>query len=102
MRGGFAGIGIISGIMLLAGLALARPASAQDFKAKCEALATPSNAPAILQASVVAAGPLNFAGPPAVGINAPEHCRIQGALAPHRGLDGKDYAIGYELRLPAH
>ena len=66
MRGGFAGIRLIPGItmipgiMLLSGLAQAEipSASASDFKAKCEALASPANAPAILQASFVAAGPL--------------------------------------------
>jgi len=110
MRGGFAGIRLIPGItmipgiMLLSGLAQAEipSASASDFKAKCEALASPANAPAILQASFVAAGPLKFAGPPPISITAPAHCQIQGALAPHTGLDGKSYAIGYELRLPAN
>lgn len=28
------------------------------------------------------------------------HCRLTGTTAEHSGMDGKDYAIGFELRLP--
>jgi predicted esterase len=78
------------------------PASAQTFAQKCEAMANAGSAPAITSATFVAAGPLNFPGPPPVSISAPDHCVIQGALAPHVGVDGKNYAIGYELRLPSN
>ena len=30
----------------------------------------------------------------------PEHCKIQGKLKEYKGVDGKTYAIGFELRLP--
>lgn len=30
----------------------------------------------------------------------PEHCKLQGKLNEHTGIDGKPYAIGFELRLP--
>jgi feruloyl esterase len=30
----------------------------------------------------------------------PEHCLVQGALDPRTGVDGKHYAIGFQLRLP--
>ena len=30
----------------------------------------------------------------------PEHCKIQGKLNEYTGVDGKPYAIGFELRLP--
>jgi len=77
-------------------------AEAQTFAEKCQALASAASAPAITQATFVAAGPLNLPGPPPVSIAAPDHCQIQGALAPHIGIDGKNYAIGYELRLPSN
>ena len=31
----------------------------------------------------------------------PDHCLVQGRLDPRKGVGGKDYAIGFELRLPA-
>jgi Tannase and feruloyl esterase len=86
----------------LFGLATFGSASAQTFAEKCQAMASAANGTAITQATFVAAGQLNFPGPPPVSINAPDHCQIQGALAPHVGIDGKNYAIGYELRLPAN
>ncbi len=30
----------------------------------------------------------------------PAHCRVEGAIDPHKGADGKDYAIGFALALP--
>lgn len=77
-------------------------ALAQTFQAKCEALAGGGTAGTITQAKFIAAGSLNFPGPPPISLGAPDHCLIQGALAPHVGIDGKPYAIGYELRLPAN
>lgn len=88
--------GLAVGVAVLA----CGPISAQTLREKCEALASAAAAPDISQATFVAAGQLNFAGPPPVSISAPAHCLIQGALAPHVGIDGKNYAIGYELRLP--
>jgi hypothetical protein len=76
--------------------------SAQTFAGKCQAMASAASGPAITQATFVAAGQLSFPGPPPVSISAPDHCQIQGALAAHVGIDGKNYAIGYELRLPAN
>ena len=35
------------------------------------------------------------------GDNYPAHCQVQGKLNERTGIDGKPYAIGYELRLPA-
>jgi feruloyl esterase len=91
---------IVIGLSILA-IHASQTASAQTFKEKCEALASAAAAPAVTRANFIAAGQLNFPGPPPVSIAAPEHCQIQGALAPHVGIDGKPYAVGYELRLPA-
>jgi pimeloyl-ACP methyl ester carboxylesterase len=35
------------------------------------------------------------------GDNYPAHCRVQGSINDRTGIDGKPYAIGYEVRLPA-
>lgn len=93
---------IVIGFAIVAIPASVQTATAQAFKEKCEALASAATAPAITQASYIAAGRLNFPGPPPVSIVGPDHCQIQGALAAHVGIDGKPYAIGYELRLPAN
>ena len=45
--------------------------------------------------STVAAGTLQVAGQPV-----PEHCRVTGRMNDRIGLDGRPYAIGFELRLP--
>ena len=63
-------------------------------------MASAATGSSVAEATFVAAGQLNFPGPPPVGINAPDHCMVRGALAPHVGIDGKSYAIGYELRMP--
>ena len=79
-------------------LVLALPAAAQDFKSKCEGLAAAIPAAMITQAAYSAAGPQTIGG---AQIPLPEHCAIQGKLNPRKGIDGRDYAIGYEMRLPA-
>jgi feruloyl esterase len=41
------------------------------------------------------------AGPVAPGQEPlPAHCRVEGTIDPHKGADGKDYAIGFALALP--
>jgi len=53
-------------------------------------------------AELTAAGPMKAAfGPPGgPAIMLPEHCRIRGTLDPRTGVGGKNYGIGFELRLP--
>jgi pimeloyl-ACP methyl ester carboxylesterase len=46
-------------------------------------------------AATVAAGTLTLAGQPIA-----EHCWVKGAMFKRIGTDGKDYAIGFEMRLP--
>jgi feruloyl esterase len=77
---------------------LAAPSAAQSFADRCAALA---KLPGVEKAVAIAAGKLDFPGPPPVSITAPDHCAVSGALNPRTGIDGKPYAIGYELRLPA-
>ncbi len=32
----------------------------------------------------------------------PNHCLVRGVMNPRKGIDGKDYALQFELRLPEH
>ncbi len=45
--------------------------------------------------AVQAAGALKLAGQPVA-----EHCLVKGAMHPRKGSDERDYAIGFEMRLP--
>jgi Tannase and feruloyl esterase len=55
----------------------------------------------------VAAGHLKSTAPPSpngslpLGIEVPAHCHVQGKIAERTGVDGKPYAIGFDLRLPS-
>jgi len=49
----------------------------------------------ITGANAVAAGTLTVAGTPV-----PAHCQVTGRMFPRTGIDGKSYAIGFEMRLP--
>jgi pimeloyl-ACP methyl ester carboxylesterase len=53
----------------------------------------------------VAAGTIALTGvqPGAPGATAPvpAHCHVQGKIAERTGIDGKPYAIGFDLRMPA-
>lgn len=99
-----------SGLMGLAALSLfaissaaSNAVSAQDFKAKCEALtqAIPA-AGRVTEAIFTAAGPVQLAppAPPGATVPAPDHCLVRGKINERTGIDGKPYAIGYEVRLP--
>ncbi|MGQ0510098.1 MAG: tannase/feruloyl esterase family alpha/beta hydrolase [Betaproteobacteria bacterium] len=46
-------------------------------------------------AATVAVGGLALSGKPA-----PAHCLVKGRMYPRKGADGRDYAIGFEMRLP--
>ena len=83
------GPGLASGAALTA----ARPGSLQS----CEALAASLSLPhtRVLSSERVAAGAVQQ-GDRAV----PEHCLVKGRMYERRGSDGRDYAIGFEMRLP--
>lgn len=88
---------LLTGAALLTALTV-HCAQAQSFKDQCEGLA---GSPGVKTATFVAAGKLDFPGPPPVSLAAPDHCQVTGALNSRTGIDGKPYAIGYELRMPA-
>lgn len=64
---------------------------------RCEALAAQFQHPAtrIESAAPVAAGELQLAGRPVAA-----HCLVKGRMHERKGSDGRDYAIGFEMRLP--
>src|SRR3954449_2761433 len=79
-------------------------AHAEDFSASCAALAQGfAGSGRIVTAEFVAAGGVQLAPPAPAGVTgpAPDHCLIRGKINERTGVDGKAYAIGYELRLPA-
>lgn len=50
---------------------------------------------------VLASGGASTGGPAASGQEPlPAHCKLEGTIDPHKGADGKDYAIGFALALP--
>jgi Tannase and feruloyl esterase len=85
--------------------ATAAPASAPRSRADCEALLQPrSPLLTISTVQLVPAGPLVLppapGAPPIPPLQLPAHCLVQGALDPRTGVDGKHYAIGFQLRMP--
>lgn len=82
-----------AGTEKVAQLAAARSASLQS----CEAL------PAQFQFAQVVLSSAAMAAPGAVVPNGPQagaHCVVKGQMRPRKGIDGQDYAIGFEMRLP--
>ena len=108
-RGSIAACGLALGVLLAGGasadngkrhrlpqLSPAQPGSligsCEDLKASLAGLANTT----ISGASTVAAGTLKVAGKPV-----PEHCRVTGSMYPRVSpVDGKNYAIQFEMRLP--
>lgn len=43
----------------------------------------------------------SFSGSSTAKASAPAHCVVKGKIENRKGADGKDYSIGFELRLPA-
>lgn len=72
------------------------PASGATLQA-CETLAAQFQHPAtrIESAAPVAAGGLQIGGQPIAA-----HCLVKGRMHERKGSDGRDYAIGFEMRLP--
>ena len=53
--------------------------------------------------TAVAAGAVALNGAPnapKTAYDAPSHCLVKGVMDERKGVDGKDYAIGFEMRLP--
>jgi pimeloyl-ACP methyl ester carboxylesterase len=97
-------VGVRMPVALAVTIAAVSPLSAGDFKAVCEGLAQGVPvAGRILEATFVPAGPLALLPPAPKGAttSVPDHCLVRGKINERTGIDGKPYAIGYEVRLPA-
>ena len=72
-------------------------AAAPATLSQCEALATAfrHDNTTLDSAATMPAGTLKLAGQ-----NVAAHCLVKGAMHKRRGSDGRDYAIGFEMRLP--
>jgi pimeloyl-ACP methyl ester carboxylesterase len=84
-------------------LATTQVTSAQDFKAACVSLAQGfQGSGRVVTAEFLAAAGVQLAPPALPGETgpAPDHCLVRGKIDERTGIDGKPYAIGYELRLP--
>lgn len=79
--------------------ALATQAHAELTPQSCAALAPTAE---ITKSQWVPAGTIDAQNPAPYKTQVPDHCVISAALAPHTGIDGKPYAVGTELRLPAN
>jgi hypothetical protein len=94
-------------VALMAGCAtMGSPGASQSPSAgqRCQAMTGVEIRPGvtITAAKHVAAAPASPAAapgaPPTPAL--PAHCRVEGTIDPHKGADGKDYAIGFALALP--
>jgi feruloyl esterase len=81
------------GLAASGALPAARPGSLQSCEALAASLTLPNTR--VLSSERVAAGAVKQ-GDRAV----PEHCLVKGRMHERKGADGRDYAIGFEMRLP--
>jgi hypothetical protein len=98
------GLGVLSAICVLVACGTLQSTPPAPLKAatgaslaQCEALAAKLQLPntRIESAASVAAGAV-MQGDKAV----PAHCLVKGRMHERKGSDGRDYAIGFEMRLP--
>jgi len=98
------GLGVLSAVGVLVACGTLLGATVAPLKAatganlaQCEALASTLQLPhtRIESAASVAAGAV-MQGDQAV----PAHCLVKGRMHERKGSDGRDYAIGFEMRLP--
>lgn len=72
------------------------PLSVEEFTAACSALkGTAVNGGAVTEATYTAASTGDI-----TATSVPQHCLIRGAMNQRTGIDGKPYALRFELRLP--
>lgn len=94
------------GVLLAGAASVASPGASQSTPAgeRCEAMAGVELRPGltITRARHVSASAVRASAepgmPPTPALLA--HCRVEGKIDPHTGVDGRDYAIGFALALP--
>ena len=97
-------LGLITTAVALAACSTLQSNSTTTLKAatganlpNCSALASQLN----LANTRIESSALVSAGTIKLGDNAvPEHCLVKGRMHERKGSDGRDYAIGFEMRLP--
>jgi len=98
------GLGALSAVSVLVACGTVQSTPGSPLKAatgaslpNCEALSSKLQLAntRIESATPVAAGNLQQGGKPI-----PEHCLVKGRMHERKGSDGRDYAIGFEMRLP--
>ena len=98
------GLGLLSGLSVLVACSTLQSNAGAPLKAaaganlpNCETLASQLQLPntRIDSAATVAAGALKQGDKPI-----PAHCLVKGRMHERKGSDGRDYAIGFEMRLP--
>lgn len=86
---------------LLAAALLAGCASRDASKSPMECGQVTTRALAIPGLTVASTVALAASGAAASSQSYPAHCHVTGSIHPRTGIDGKAYAIGFDLRLPA-
>ena len=81
---------------LAAGGCVAKAPEASPAPVQCAELATQWVGSTGVELSAVEEVPASFSGAPRY----PEHCAVSGQIDARTGIDGRRYAIGFELRLP--
>jgi feruloyl esterase len=92
-------LGLAAGALLLPAVSFADTVA--DPAKACAALKDLAGPDLLIdKAEPVPAGPIEV---PMyhIQVPAPDHCLVRGKLEPRKGVGGQDYAIGFEMRLPA-
>jgi len=100
--------GMLAALLLSAVTNAQEPAAPRSAAAGVERCAAAKELLAVRPGIAVTGATYHPASParPATGPGAPAtpalpaHCRVEGTIDPHKGADGKDYAIGFALALP--
>jgi pimeloyl-ACP methyl ester carboxylesterase len=82
-----------------------KPASPAVMTSSCADLASKFNYAQVrvTSSAAIPAGAIATSGAPnapKTAFDAPAHCLVKGLMQERKGADGKDYAIGFEMRLP--
>jgi pimeloyl-ACP methyl ester carboxylesterase len=94
-----AGLQIAAALTLAATIAGCGGGSSGVATLSCDAITSASLGIAGLKVASATSVPAKSDGATAAD-NYPAHCRVQGSINERTGIDGKAYAIGYEVRLP--
>ena len=95
--------GVATTLLLTAVPALSHAAAPTDACAALLGHKVPGAVVVMQKAQLLPAGKAPAAptgGPPGPDLMLPAHCRVEGVIDPHNGLDGKPYAITFAIAMP--